>query len=345
MLGLYEALGGRDGCRKLSEMFYARVARDPILSPFFSAHFRCAIEALAAFLVQLLGGPCEYSARHRWSPSLYESHLRFKIGQKERDAWMRLMSAALDDLRIDDPNRNALLGFFEQSSAYLINDPDVNGQPAGDLHEEIAGRWRAQRLVDETVAAFRSGDADRVISLMESPAIQDYFARDRAALLSLLAIGCGSSHPILIDYVHRRLTRDPALAQDRYANGRTLLHGAAGEGSLPIVQLLLQLGADPNAADRAGHTPLYCVGNECRAAQGGDVVRALVQAGANVNTHSGVKRCTALHMAARRGNVSVAQALLECGANIEAQDSKGDSPLRRAMNCRKKEMAAFLADW
>ncbi len=48
-------------------------------------------------------------------------------------------------------------------------------------------------------------------------------------------------------------------------------------------------------------------------------------------------------MAARRGNVSVAKALLECGANIEARDSKGDSPLRRAVNCRKKEMVAFLA--
>jgi ankyrin repeat protein len=48
-------------------------------------------------------------------------------------------------------------------------------------------------------------------------------------------------------------------------------------------------------------------------------------------------------MAARRGNISVAKALLECGANIQARDSKGDSPLRRALNCRKKEMAAFLA--
>ena len=91
---LYGALGGKDGCRKLSEMFYARVALDPILSPLFSAHFRCAIEALSAFLTQFLGGPCEYSERH-WSPSLYESHLRFKIGLRERDAWMKNMSAAL----------------------------------------------------------------------------------------------------------------------------------------------------------------------------------------------------------------------------------------------------------
>jgi ankyrin repeat protein len=72
------------------------------------------------------------------------------------------------------------------------------------------------------------------------------------------------------------------------------------------------------------------------------VVRALVQAGANVNAQDGVKRCTALHMAARRGNVEVAAALLDCGADIEARDSLGDTPLRRSVNCNKIEVAALL---
>jgi ankyrin repeat protein len=55
-----------------------------------------------------------------------------------------------------------------------------------------------------------------------------------------------------------------------------------------------------------------------------------------------VKRCTALHMAARRGNVEVAAALLDCGADIEARDSLGETPLRRAVNCNKTEVAALL---
>jgi len=215
--------------------------------------------------------------------------------------------------------------------------------PADRLHKEIATRWNAQRSIEETVAAIRGGDADRAIALMESPALRDHCACHRSVLVSLLAIMNGGKHPVLMEYVRSRLTNDQALVRQRYRYGRTLLHEAGG-GSLPTVQLLLQLGADPNATDQGGHTPLYSVGNECGPAGGGDVVRALAQAGANVNAQSGVKRCTPLHMAARRGNIAAAEVLLEYGANIEARDSMGETPLRRAVNCGKTETAVFLLD-
>ncbi len=243
MPGLYDALGGRDGCRKLSEAFYARVSQDPILSPLFPKHIQCAINAFAAFLVQFLGGPNEYS-EGRWWLSLHESHMRFKIGLKERNAWVKCMTKTLDNLPIEGPVRSTLRSFFEQSSAFLVNDSKVR-VPQDDLPGEIATRWKAQLSVEEAVAAIRSGDADRAIASMDKCAL------DRAALVHLLAIMSGSSHPALIDYVRNRLINDPALARDRYAYGRTLLHAAAGEGRLPEVQLLLQLGADPNAGDQA----------------------------------------------------------------------------------------------
>ena len=59
-IDLYQATGGRRVCRQLSEAFYARVARDPVLRPLFPGKsFRCAVEAFAAFLAQFLGGPAE----------------------------------------------------------------------------------------------------------------------------------------------------------------------------------------------------------------------------------------------------------------------------------------------
>jgi ankyrin repeat protein len=106
--------------------------------------------------------------------------------------------------------------------------------------------------------------------------------------------------------------------------------------------LLLRLGADPHATDGGGHTPLYSLGNECAAPGGGNVVRTLVRGGAHVDANDGVKHCTPLHMAARRGNAEIAEALLDCGADIEARDSLGDTPLRRSVNCGKTAVAALL---
>jgi hemoglobin len=341
---LYEAIGGRDACRGLSVAFYARVERDPLLRPLFPGKsFTCAIEEFAAFLAQFLGGPSEDMQR-RWWLSLRESHLRFKIGLRERDAWIANMVSALDDVQIEEPMRGQLLGFFKRSSAHVVNqgaavlEEGRNENCCDGTHQEISRRWDAQIGVDEAVAAIRSGDANNAIALAEGPALKTHAHSVISGLLALM-VRCGQS--VMLDYVRAKLTSDPALAQERYA-GRTLLHQAAAVGSLTTVELLLSLGVDPNTPDSGRHTPLYCVGNECAFESGGKVVRALVQGGADVNARDGVKHCTALHMAARRGNVEVAGALLDCGADIEARDSLRDTPLRRSVNCDKVAVATLL---
>ncbi len=342
---LYEAIGGTAGCRGLSVAFYARVARDPVLRPLFPGKtFTCAIEEFAAFLVQFLGGSGDDSQR-RWWLSLRESHLRFKIGQRERSAWIANMVLALNDVRIEEPLRGVLLGFFERSSAHVVNHGDApaleearcDARSRG-MREEISRRWDAQTNLDEVVAAINSGDSKRAIALAEGPAVKTC---GRSVLSGLLARMIRSRQSELLDYVRAKLTGDPARVRDRHA-GRTLLHDAAAVGTLATVELLLSLGADPNAPDGGMHTPLYSVGNECTLQGAARVVRALVKAGADVDANDGVKRCTALHMAARRGNVEAAEALWECGAALEARDSVGETPLRRAVNCNKIEVAALL---
>ena len=63
----------------------------------------------------------------------------------------------------------------------------------------------------------------------------------------------------------------------------SLLHWACGAGAMPAVERLLRLGTDPNLLDHGGHTPLYAVANECASEDGGEVVRAVGPAGADVN--------------------------------------------------------------
>jgi hemoglobin len=346
---LYQAVGGRSVCRQLSEAFYARVKRDPVLRPLFPGKsMRCAVEAFTAFLAQFLGGPAE-DAEERWWLSLRESHLRFQIGPGERQAWMSNMIEALGDVSIDQPVRLALRDLFERSSAYIVNTGQGRSEPAAPedppddgIHRAIAQRWREQRALDDLVAAIRHGDAGRALELARSPALKHRFASDRAVFAHVLGLmmGCGSD-PVM-EYAERELLADPALANVRNRYGRTLLHDASAQGSLRMVELLLRLGADPNVGSPGGHAPLYCVANECHVTGGGSIVRALVRAGALVDVPSAAKRCTALHMAARRGNTEVAEALLDCGADINARDRAGDTPLRRAKNCRKAGVALLL---
>ena len=343
---LYRAIGGVSGCRKLSTAFYARVKQDPLLRPLFPGKtMTCAIEEFMAFLAQFLGGPAE-DAHRRWWVSLRESHLRFKIGPGERTAWMGHMVKALDDVEIEEPLRTALREFFARSSAYVVNTGSASAAAPRDaaIDRELAHRWDAQRALDEAVAAVRSGDAERAIALARGPALQECFGRSRSMLVGLLGVMVGSRNDAMLSFVQQRLAADPALAHERYA-GRTLLHVASAQGSLPLVKLLLTAGADPNVTDAASHTPLYSVANECSTPGGGHVVRCLVEHGADVNGADGVKRCTPLHMAARRGNVEIADALLQCGADLEARDSLGETPLRRAVNCDKPDVAALFLKW
>jgi truncated hemoglobin YjbI len=345
---LYAAVGGSAGCRALAEAFYALVAQDPRLRPLFpGTTFTCAIAEFTAFLAQLLGGPPDAAQRRHWL-SLRDSHRRFPIGPPEQAAWLHQMHRALDAVPLQEPVRRALREFFARSAAYLVNREPlaasvVDGSDLGHdaIAQALARRWEVQRGLDMAVAAVREGDAARAIAIAQSAVLLARFQRDRSVWAALLAVMIASGHSVLMTHVHGVLSAEPALAQARYS-GRTLLHGAAAAGSVPTVTELLRQGADPNALDMGGHTPLYDVANACREATGAQVVHTLARAGASVNAAAGVTRCTALHMAARRGNAAVAAALLDCGAEIEARDSRGDTPLRRAVNCGQPVVAALL---
>jgi truncated hemoglobin YjbI len=319
-----------DGCRRLSAAFYGRVAGDPILKRLFPGKsIRCATEEFAAFLIQFLGGD-EEQTQKRWWLSLRESHGRFRIGPDERAAWLTHMIVALDSMPLDEPARKGLKQFFVQTSAYV-----ANGAEARPEQEELAARWHQQRVLDAAIAAIAARRHDEAISLAAR------FVSRPAVFVGLLARMVKSGEARLVGFAVDAVERDPSLVTRRFA-GRTLLHFAAGAGCVEMVEALLRLGADANVLETGGHTPLYCAANECGTAAGPAIVRALVQAGADLNACGGVTRATPLHMAARRGFVQIAETLLECGAAIDARDAKGDTPLKRALNCRKDEVAQLL---
>jgi hypothetical protein len=242
------------------------------------------------------------------------------------------MRATLDASRLDEATRNALRQFFEHSSGYVAGN-----ETARPENEELAARWAGQRVLDDAAAAIAAGREP------EAMALAPKFLSRPSVFVGLLARMVQSRRPAFIRFAVEAVERDATIAAQRFG-GRTLLHYSSGAGCLEVVAVLLRRGADPDVQNAGGHTPLYCAANECASEVGPEIVQTLVSAGADVNACRGVTRATPLHMAARRGRVQIALALLDCGAAIDARDSKGCTPLQRAINCRKDAVVRLLLE-
>jgi hemoglobin len=119
---LYERVGGEPYFTSLVDRFYASVEGDPIVRSLYPEDLQPPKRHLALFLVQYWGGPRTYSAE-RGHPRLRMRHLRFRIGQLERDAWLQHMRAAVEGSDASAADSEALLAYFETAATSLINQP------------------------------------------------------------------------------------------------------------------------------------------------------------------------------------------------------------------------------
>jgi uncharacterized protein len=150
------------------------------------------------------------------------------------------------------------------------------------------------------------------------------------------------------------LIRAGANANTSNDFGMTPLSRACTNGSAALVELLLEGGANPNTPIATGETPLMtCAGsgsvdavrmlighgsgvNAKEPSQNQDalmwaaaerhpnVVRLLVEAGADLQAHT-KKGFTALHFAAREGDLESARALIAAGVNVNVRSLPEDS--------------------
>ena len=107
-----------------------------------------------------------------------------------------------------------------------------------------------------------------------------------------------------LNAVRQVVDYDPRLLKATEWDNATLLHDAVGHNCKELVAYLLTKGVDVNAVMD--------------------------------------DRVTALHLAAQRGNIPIADLLLQHGANINAIDAKGWTPLDRAEKWKHEDMVVFL---
>jgi hemoglobin len=117
----YEAVGGEETFRRLVHRFYQGVADDPVLRPLYPEEdLGPAEERLRLFLIQYWGGPNTYS-RQRGHPRLRMRHVPFVIGEPEREAWLRHMRDAVDELGLPPDLEKMLWDYFTMAAQSMVN--------------------------------------------------------------------------------------------------------------------------------------------------------------------------------------------------------------------------------
>ena len=138
------------------------------------------------------------------------------------------------------------------------------------------------------------------------------------------------------------------------SDGRTLLHLTGAEfifeniwliqnrtisiaDRCAIAKMLIQNGANVNAVDKNGLTPLYFAVKNNKV----DLARILLDHGANIEALSMYGE-TPLHHAAKANFIDMAALLLQNGANVNAVDNGGETPLFWGVRYKLVNMAKLL---
>jgi hemoglobin len=125
----FQEIGGRPAVLALVEHFYDLMERtEPALA---ALHERDAAgkisrrsrDRFGSFLVGWLGGPDDYVREHG-HPRLRMRHGRVPVDIAMRDAWVRCMSAAMDERDVPPAVRAFLRQRFAEVADFLRNVPE-----------------------------------------------------------------------------------------------------------------------------------------------------------------------------------------------------------------------------
>ena len=122
--------------------------------------------------------------------------------------------------------------------------------------------------------------------------------------------------------------------------GRNLLHAAAEGGNISIVKSMLSRGIDIDSKDdeSSSVTPLIIAVKENHV----EVMKYLLQKGADISLTTGSYERNALHIASQYGSVAAIEMLLSYDLRPDSRDREGNTPLFCAAGCGQIEAVNCL---
>lgn len=112
---------GEEGFANLVAAFYHRVREDELIGPMYPQDdWDGSEKRLRDFLVFRFGGSDRY-IQERGHPRLRMRHAPFKIGEPERDRWLKLMNEAMEESNITGLAAEHLRAFFTNVADFMRN--------------------------------------------------------------------------------------------------------------------------------------------------------------------------------------------------------------------------------
>uniref|UniRef100_A0AAR5Q197 Protein phosphatase 1 regulatory subunit 12B n=1 Tax=Dendroctonus ponderosae TaxID=77166 RepID=A0AAR5Q197_DENPD len=210
------------------------------------------------------------------------------------------------------------------------------------------------------LAACAAGDKEEVLKLLEKGADINTANVDG---LTALHQACIDDNLDMVEF----LVEQGADVNRGDNEGWTPLHATASCGFKYIAKYLIEKGADVAAVNNDGELALDIAecqrmtdllrdeirkrGIDCDAARNDEEIAMLRDAKEWLATKSSLVNephpktgASALHVAAAKGYVNVMQVLLQCGADIDAQDTDGWSPIHAAAHWGQEEACRLLVE-
>ncbi|KAK6133752.1 hypothetical protein DH2020_032463 [Rehmannia glutinosa] len=225
---------------------------------------------------------------------------------------------------------------------------EIDGNPASEIKDK------------DLFKAAESGDSSVFKSLSEEQLHKASSLRNEDGR-SLLHVAVSSSQPEVVEILS---AASPSVVNSSDEEGWAPLHSAASSGNLNIMEILLnrafdwedqmflplgekkaqddllqklKLGADVNLKNDGGRTALHYAASKGWL----KIAETLVSHGAKLNVKDKVG-CTPLHRAASTGSAQLCEFLIEEGAEVDDVDRTGQTPLMTAVVCDNKEVALLL---
>ncbi len=121
MKTLFEAVG-EERLHRLIDTFYGYVSQDEILLKIFPRNWDEIAYKQKLFQTQFLGGPNLY-IKEFGHPMMRARHMPFRITEIEKEAWLKNMRRAMQEIDLEDELQEKMMERYEMVGQMMVNTP------------------------------------------------------------------------------------------------------------------------------------------------------------------------------------------------------------------------------